>query len=53
MQYADECVRLAALTDQMTVRDQLVELAQSWLVAARQTESAQVITLYPKPLGDG
>jgi hypothetical protein len=33
---ADECVRLAGLTDDLTVRDQLLDLAQEWLLAAQR-----------------
>jgi hypothetical protein len=48
MDHASECVRLAGLTDDIAVRDQLVELAQSWISAAqRERRVAQVITLYP------
>jgi hypothetical protein len=48
MDHASECVRLAGLTDDIAVRDQLVELAQSWISAAQQERRvSQVITLYP------
>lgn len=33
---ANECVRLAGLTDDMIVRDQLLDLAQDWIFAAQQ-----------------
>jgi hypothetical protein len=36
MRHASESVRLAGVTDDIAVRDQLVELAQSWLFAAQQ-----------------
>ena len=36
MSHADECVRLAGLTDDLTVRDQLRDLAQNWIFAAQQ-----------------
>jgi hypothetical protein len=35
MSHADECVRLAGLTDDLTVRDQLL-LALEWMLAARR-----------------
>jgi len=48
MDHASECVRLAGLTDDIAVRDQLVELAKGWISAAQQEQGvAQVITLYP------
>jgi hypothetical protein len=54
MRHASECVRLAGLTDDMAVRDQLVELARSWLFAAQQDQrEAQVITLYPRQSSRG
>jgi hypothetical protein len=47
-------VRLVGLTDDMAVRDQLVELARSWLFAAQQDRrEAQVITLYPRQSSRG
>ena len=55
MRHASECVRLASLTDDIAVRDQLVELAQSWLLAAQQERrEAQVIALRPQqsPVGE-
>jgi hypothetical protein len=36
MRHAAECVRLAGLTDDLNVRDQLVELAQDWIAAAQR-----------------
>ena len=36
--HARECVRLAGLTDDQEVRDQLIALARDWLVAARKKE---------------
>ena len=36
MSHGDECVRLAGLTDDLIVRDQLVDLAQEWMLAARR-----------------
>jgi phosphopantothenoylcysteine synthetase/decarboxylase len=38
MAHARECVRLAGLTDDQEVRDQLIALARDWLVAARKKE---------------
>jgi hypothetical protein len=34
--HAAECVRLAGLTDDLTVRDQLLDLAQEWMFATQQ-----------------
>jgi hypothetical protein len=34
--HAAECVRLAGLTDDLTVLDQLLDLAQAWMLAAQQ-----------------
>jgi hypothetical protein len=34
MAYARECVRLAGLTDDRNVQDQLLDLALGWLVSA-------------------
>ena len=36
MAHARECVRLAGLTDDQEVRDQLIALARDWIVAARK-----------------
>ena len=36
MSHADECVRLAGLTDDLIVRDQLLDLAQEWMLTARR-----------------
>ena len=36
MSHAGECVRLARLTDDLTVRDQLLDLARDWIFAAQQ-----------------
>jgi len=36
MSHAGECVRLAGLTDDLTVRDQLLDLARDWIFAAQQ-----------------
>jgi hypothetical protein len=49
MRHASECVRLAGLTDDITVRDQLVKLAEGWISTAHQDRrSAQVIALHPQ-----
>jgi hypothetical protein len=45
---AREYVRLAGLTDNRKVRDQLIDFARSWLVAAQRDERsdhARVVTL--------
>ena len=36
MRRANEYVRLAGLTDDLTVRNQLLELAQDWILAAQR-----------------
>jgi phosphopantothenoylcysteine synthetase/decarboxylase len=36
MAHARECVRLAGLTDDQEVRDQLIDLARDWIVAAQK-----------------
>jgi hypothetical protein len=55
MSYADECVRLAGLTDDLIVRDQLLDLAQEWMLAAwrarRPSDDTRVVSLH-KNLGD-
>jgi hypothetical protein len=38
MAHARECVRLAGLTNDQEVRDQLIALARDWIVAARKEE---------------
>ena len=38
MAHARECVRLAGLTDDQEVRNQLIALARDWIVAARKEE---------------
>jgi hypothetical protein len=49
MDHATECVRLASLTDDIAVRDQLVELAEDWISMAQQERrGGQVITLHPR-----
>src|SRR5262245_380134 len=53
--HADECVRLAGLTDDLIVRDQLLDLAQEWMLAAqrarRSSDDTRVLSLH-KNLGD-
>jgi hypothetical protein len=48
--HADECVRLAGLTDDLTVRDQLLDLAQDWILTAQQErrrgDGARVVPLH-------
>jgi hypothetical protein len=55
MSHADECVRLAGLTDDLIVRDQLLDLAQEWMFAAwrarRPSDDTRVVSLH-KNLGD-
>jgi len=41
MAHARECVRLAGLTDDQEVRDQLIALARDWIVAARKKEEEE------------
>ena len=41
MAHARECVRLAGLTDDQEVRDQLIALARDWIVAARKEEEQE------------
>jgi hypothetical protein len=55
MSHADECVRLAGLTDDLIIRDQLLDLAQEWMLAARRArrpcDDTRVVSLH-KDLGD-
>src|SRR5215813_9206145 len=55
MSHADECVRLAGLTDDLIVRDQLLDLAQEWMLTARRarrpSDDTRVVSLH-KNLGD-
>ena len=55
MSHADECVRLAGLTDDLIVRDQLLDLAQEWMLTARRarrpSDDTRVVLLH-KNLGD-
>jgi hypothetical protein len=49
MCHASECVRLAGLTNDLTVRDQLLDLAQDWLFASqhkRRSDDARVVRLH-------
>ena len=47
--HAAECVRLAGLTDDLTVRDHLLDLALEWMLAAQQgrprSDDAHVVSL--------
>ena len=51
--HAAECVRLAGLTDDLTVRDHLLDLAQEWMLAAQQgrprSDDARVVSLNKNP----
>jgi hypothetical protein len=55
MSHADECVRLAGLTDDLNVRNQLLDLALEWMLAARgarrPSDDTRVVSLH-KNLGD-
>jgi hypothetical protein len=55
MSHADECVRLAGLTDDLNVRNQLLDLALEWMLAARRacrpSDDTRVVSLH-KNLGD-
>jgi hypothetical protein len=44
--HADECVRLAGLTDDLIVRDQLLDLAQEWMLAARRARGPSEVPLH-------
>jgi hypothetical protein len=49
MSHARECVRLARLTDNRTVRDQLLDIAQRWTAAAqseRRSDHARLVPLH-------
>src|SRR5215471_9619011 len=50
MSHANESVRLAGLTDDLIVRDQLLDLAQEWMLAARRarrpSDDARVVSLH-------
>jgi len=50
LRHASECVRLAGLTDDLTVRDQLLDLAKNWFSAAqrerRPSDDARVVALH-------
>jgi hypothetical protein len=55
MSHADQCVRLAGLTDDLIVRDQLLDLAQDWMLAARRarrsSDDAHVVPLHRRQRG--
>jgi hypothetical protein len=42
--YARECVRLARLTDDPEIRDQLMQMARDWMADAMGQESSRVDT---------
>jgi len=51
MDHAEEFVRLARLTDDLTVRDQLIDFARGWMAAeqrARRSDDACVVPLRPR-----
>ena len=41
MAHARECVRLAGITDDQEVRNQLIALAHDWIVTARKQEEEE------------
>jgi hypothetical protein len=50
MCYVREYLRLAGLTDDRNVRDQLLDLARGWMaVALSERSHARVLTFPPKP----
>jgi hypothetical protein len=51
MSCAQECVRLAGLTDDRAVRDEIIERARAWIRRALRMRDAgaRVIVLPPKP----
>jgi hypothetical protein len=46
--YARECVRLAELTDEPEIRDQLFALAREWMAAAMQERD---VLIFPPSIG--
>ena len=42
--YARECVRLAELTDEPEIRDQLFALAREWMAAAMQERDVLIFS---------
>jgi hypothetical protein len=53
MARAEEYVRLAGLTDDLTVRDQLIDFARGSMAAAqreRRSDDARVVPLRRRPL---
>jgi hypothetical protein len=52
MDHAEECVRLAGLTDDLTVRDQLIDFARGWMAAEqrerRSDDACVVVPLRPR-----
>jgi hypothetical protein len=47
MDYATECIRLVGLTDDLEVRDQLVELACRFMADARDERRTQLDNVIP------
>jgi hypothetical protein len=47
MDNATECIRLAGLTDDLDVRDQLVALASWWMAHARDKRCGQANKVIP------
>lgn len=43
MGHAQECVRLAGLTDDLTVRDQILDLARGWIRIALHARDSRVV----------
>ena len=52
MDHAEELVRLAGLTDDLTVRDQLIDFARGWMAAEqrerRSDDACVVVPLRPR-----
>jgi hypothetical protein len=49
MDHAQECVRLAGLTSDLTVRDQILELARGWLrIALRARDGKARVIEFPQ-----
>jgi hypothetical protein len=49
MGHAQECVRLAGLTSDMTVRDQVLDLARGWIrIALSARDSAARVIEFPR-----
>jgi hypothetical protein len=49
MGHAQECVRLAGLTDDLTVRDQILDLARGWIrIALHARNSEERVIDFPR-----